>query len=122
MLGSYLKKYRALLAENQSLREENENLTQRLEVIGTPAAMLQYTDNCLPLGVAVPVPEYDYSTNCVDFIPPYSLMPAILGLLRYPPSCSHYINEKHYSLDQFHMITDHQRRESVRKYASVTLR
>lgn len=36
-------------------------------------------------------------------------------------SCSQYINEKHYSLDQLQMITDHQRRESVRKYAVVTL-
>ena len=36
-------------------------------------------------------------------------------------SCSQYINEKHYSLDQLQMITDHQRRESLRKYAVVTL-
>jgi hypothetical protein len=36
-------------------------------------------------------------------------------------SCIQYINEKHYSLDQLQMITDHQRRESVRKYAAVTL-
>jgi hypothetical protein len=32
-----------------------------------------------------------------------------------------YINEKHYSLDQLQIITDHQRRKSVRKYAVVTL-
>ena len=36
-------------------------------------------------------------------------------------SCSQYINEKHHSLDQLQMIIDHQRRESVRKYAVVTL-
>jgi len=36
-------------------------------------------------------------------------------------SCSQYINEKHYSLDQLQMITDHQRRESVKKYAVVQL-
>jgi integrase len=36
-------------------------------------------------------------------------------------SCSQYINEKHYSLDQLQMLTDHQRRESLRKYAVVTL-
>jgi hypothetical protein len=36
-------------------------------------------------------------------------------------SCSQYINEKYYSLDQLQMITDHQRRESVKKYAVVTL-
>jgi integrase len=36
-------------------------------------------------------------------------------------SCSQYINEKHYSLDQLQMITDHQNRESVKKYAVVML-
>jgi hypothetical protein len=36
-------------------------------------------------------------------------------------SCSQYINEKHYSIDQLQMITDHQRRESVMRYASVQL-
>ncbi|MCG6536237.1 MAG: tyrosine-type recombinase/integrase [Syntrophales bacterium LBB04] len=36
-------------------------------------------------------------------------------------SCSQYINEKHYSLDQVQMMTDHARRESVKKYASVQL-
>lgn len=36
-------------------------------------------------------------------------------------SCSQYINEKHYSLDQVQMLTDHARRESVKKYASVQL-
>ena len=36
-------------------------------------------------------------------------------------SCSQYINEKHYSLDQVQMLTDHARRESVKKYASVML-
>jgi hypothetical protein len=36
-------------------------------------------------------------------------------------SCSQYINEKHYSLDQIQMITDHARRESVKKDASVML-
>lgn len=36
-------------------------------------------------------------------------------------SCSQYINEKHYSLEQLRMITDHQRRESVRKHAVVML-
>jgi hypothetical protein len=34
-------------------------------------------------------------------------------------SCSQYINEKHYSLDQVQMMTDHARRESVKRYASV---
>ena len=32
-----------------------------------------------------------------------------------------YINEKHYSLDQVQMLTDHARRESVKRYASVQL-
>ena len=36
-------------------------------------------------------------------------------------SCSQYINEKHYSLDQVQMLTDHARRESAKKYASVML-
>lgn len=36
-------------------------------------------------------------------------------------SCSQYINEKHYSLDQVQMMTDHARRESVKKYAVVRL-
>jgi len=36
-------------------------------------------------------------------------------------SCSQYINEKHYSLDQVQMLTDHARRESVKKYATVQL-
>ena len=36
-------------------------------------------------------------------------------------SCSQYINEKHYSIDQVQMLTDHARRESVKKYAMVQL-
>jgi integrase len=36
-------------------------------------------------------------------------------------SCSQYINEKHYSVDQVQMMTDHARRESVMRYASVQL-
>jgi integrase len=36
-------------------------------------------------------------------------------------SCSQYINEKHYTLDQVQMLTDHARRESVKRYASVQL-
>jgi hypothetical protein len=36
-------------------------------------------------------------------------------------SCSQYINEKHYSLDQVQMMTDHARRESVKRYAIVQL-
>jgi integrase len=36
-------------------------------------------------------------------------------------SCSQYINEKHYSLDQVQMLTDHAQRASVKKYASVQL-
>jgi hypothetical protein len=36
-------------------------------------------------------------------------------------SCSQFINEKHYSLYQVKMMTDHGRRESVKRYASVQL-
>ena len=36
-------------------------------------------------------------------------------------SCSQYINEKHYSIDQVQMMTDHAQRESVKRYASVQL-
>ena len=36
-------------------------------------------------------------------------------------SCSQYINEKGYSLDQVQMLTDHARRDSVKRYASVQL-
>jgi integrase len=36
-------------------------------------------------------------------------------------SCSQYINEKHYSIDQVQMLTDHAQRDSVKKYASVQL-
>ncbi|MBN2000937.1 tyrosine-type recombinase/integrase [candidate division KSB1 bacterium] len=36
-------------------------------------------------------------------------------------SCSQYINEKGYSLDQVQMITDHARRESVKRYVNVQL-
>jgi len=36
-------------------------------------------------------------------------------------SCSQYINEKGYSMDQVQMMTDHARRESVKRYASVQL-
>jgi len=36
-------------------------------------------------------------------------------------SCSQDINEKHYSIDQVQMMTDHARRESVKKYACVQL-
>jgi len=36
-------------------------------------------------------------------------------------SCSQYINEKGYSIDEVQMMTDHARRESVKKYASVQL-
>jgi hypothetical protein len=36
-------------------------------------------------------------------------------------SCSQYVNEKHYSIDELQMITDHARRESVMRYASVQL-
>ena len=34
-------------------------------------------------------------------------------------SCSQYINEKHYPLDQVQMLSDHANRESVKKYARV---
>jgi hypothetical protein len=36
-------------------------------------------------------------------------------------SCSQYINEKGYSIDEVQMMTDHARRESVKRYASVQL-
>jgi len=36
-------------------------------------------------------------------------------------SCSQYINEKHYSLDQVQMLTDHAQRASVKKYAVLQL-
>lgn len=36
-------------------------------------------------------------------------------------SCSQYVNEKGYSIDQVQMMTDHARRESVKRYASVEL-
>ena len=36
-------------------------------------------------------------------------------------SCSQFVNEKGYSIDQVQMITDHARRESVKKYASFEL-
>lgn len=36
-------------------------------------------------------------------------------------SCSQYINEKHYSIDQVQMLTDHAQRESVKRYASLQL-
>jgi hypothetical protein len=36
-------------------------------------------------------------------------------------SCSQYINEKGYSLDQVQMLTDHARRDSVKRYAAVQL-
>lgn len=36
-------------------------------------------------------------------------------------SCSQYVNEKGYSLDQVQMLTDHARRDSVKRYASVQL-
>jgi hypothetical protein len=35
--------------------------------------------------------------------------------------CSQYINEKGYSMDEVQMMTDHARRESVKRYASVQL-
>lgn len=38
-----------------------------------------------------------------------------------PAGCSQYINEKHYSIDEVQMMTDHSRRESVMRYASVQL-
>jgi len=34
-------------------------------------------------------------------------------------SCSQYINEKGYSIDEVQMMTDHVRRESVKRYAAV---
>jgi DUF917 family protein len=36
-------------------------------------------------------------------------------------SCSQFINEKHYSLDQVQVMTDHALRESVKRYAVVQL-
>lgn len=36
-------------------------------------------------------------------------------------SCSRYVNEKGYSLDEVQMLTDHARRDSVKRYASVQL-
>ena len=36
-------------------------------------------------------------------------------------SCSQYVNEKHYSLDQVQMLTDHARRDSVKRYAVLQL-
>jgi hypothetical protein len=36
-------------------------------------------------------------------------------------SCNQYINEKHYSFNQVQMLTDHARRESVKRYTSVQL-
>jgi hypothetical protein len=36
-------------------------------------------------------------------------------------SCSEYINENGYSMDQVQMMTDHARRESAKRYASVQL-
>jgi len=36
-------------------------------------------------------------------------------------SCSQYVNEKHYSLDQVQMLTDHARRDSVKRYAVLHL-
>ena len=36
-------------------------------------------------------------------------------------SCSQYVNEKHYSLDEVQMITDYAQRTSVKKYAAVHL-
>ncbi len=36
-------------------------------------------------------------------------------------SCSQYINEKEYSMDEVQMMTDQARRESVKRYASVQL-
>jgi hypothetical protein len=37
------------------------------------------------------------------------------------PICSQFINEKGYSIDEAQMMTDHARRESVKRYASVQL-
>jgi len=31
------------------------------------------------------------------------------------------INEKHYPIDQVQMLTDHARRESIKRYASIQL-
>ncbi len=36
-------------------------------------------------------------------------------------SCTQDVNENHYSLNQVQMLTDHTRRESVKKYAAVQL-
>ena len=36
-------------------------------------------------------------------------------------SCSQYVNEKGYSIDEVQMLTDHARRESVMRYATVQL-
>jgi len=36
-------------------------------------------------------------------------------------SCSQYVNEKHYSLDQVQMLTDHARRDSVKRYTVLQL-
>lgn len=36
-------------------------------------------------------------------------------------SCSQYINEKHYSLDEVQIMTDHAERSSVKRYAAVQL-
>lgn len=36
-------------------------------------------------------------------------------------TCSQFINERHYSLDDVQTMTDHARRESVKRYASVQL-
>jgi hypothetical protein len=36
-------------------------------------------------------------------------------------SCSQYVNEKGYSLDQVQMLTDHAKRDSVKKYAAFEL-
>jgi hypothetical protein len=37
-------------------------------------------------------------------------------------SCSQYVNEKGYSLDEVQMLTDHARRDSVKRYATVQLK
>jgi hypothetical protein len=36
-------------------------------------------------------------------------------------SCSQYINQRGYSLDEVQMMTDHARRNSVKRYAAVQL-
>jgi len=36
-------------------------------------------------------------------------------------SCSQYINEKDYTIDEVQMMTDHANRDSVQRYASVQL-